>query len=221
MTHLAETLTGSDAETLDALALRFVQGLATGVQEGDDAVFEYEPLKRVEPIEHESRSGFWSWNNGGYEVCLPASLYSAWSSGTCPGPILPIIQSGNRLIAEEWERQHPERPSFLECVCADEGEPGAKWREAAQEWEQEGWQSDDDCYYWKARAVFYAPSSPQNTTGEPEVYLDAYLCRDSYGRDNISWLPYAGGGKADQTAGGFKLTPVSYTHLTLPTNREV
>ena len=206
MAHLANYLPPSEAETLAALALQFVSGHAEGMQERDDAVFEYDPLSRVEPIEHESRDGFWSWNNGGYEVCLPASIYSAWGRSLCPAPILPAIRSGIQFIAEEWNEQHLERPPFETCVTACEGEPGHEWQEAAYEWEQEWWQPNDDCYYWKARAVFYAPGSPNNESGEPEVYLDAYLCADSYGRDIIPWLSCYPGGEADQTSGGFKLT---------------
>ena len=135
-------------------------------------------------------------------MCLPASLCSAWSKGSCPGPILSTIQSGNASIADEWNRQHPDKPPFDECAMGDHGE---ELQEAAHEWETEGWQSDDDCYFWKARAIFYAPDQIPNETGEPEVYLDCYLCADSYGRDNISWLS-AYGSKTDQTSGGFKLT---------------
>jgi hypothetical protein len=206
MALLTETLARPLADSINTNACQWIESIAEGMQALDEAVIEYDPVSRIEAIEHDSRDGFWSWNSGGYEVCLPASLYSAWSSGQCPAPVASIIRSGNTMIADEWKRQHPGRPEFDECVCAGAGDPGYEWQEAAQEWEQEGWQSDDDCYYWKARVIYYAAGAIGNTSGQDEVYLDAYLCSDSYGRDTISWLACYPGGKADQTAGNFKLT---------------
>ena len=58
MSLLTTILPPPEAETLDDLALQFVSGLAEGLADADEAVFEYEPLKAVQPIEHESRSGF-------------------------------------------------------------------------------------------------------------------------------------------------------------------
>lgn len=205
MTNMLETIERPLAEKLDGRARKWIELIAEALQEGDDAVFEYDPVSRIEEIEHEERSGFIPWTNGGYAVTLPASLYHAWSSGSAPAPVVPIIQAGEEILADEWACQFPERPPLVDCICADDNDSAAQWRDTAQEWEMEGWQSDDDCYYWKARIIYYAENNRDNISGKPEVYLDAYLCSDSYGRDYISWLPFTGGGKADRTSGAFKL----------------
>ncbi|WP_158010656.1 hypothetical protein [Tardibacter chloracetimidivorans] len=169
----------------------------------DDAIFEYEPHKRVEEIETEARDGFIPWTSGGYEVCLPASLSHAWGSGSAPEPIQKIIDNETDLIADTWKQQYPDRPPFLECVL---GEHGQELEEQAQEYEMESWQGDDSCYFWKARVMFLAPGDPQNETGKLEVYLDAYLNTDlNYGRDHISWLR-CHGSNPNQTVGTFKRT---------------
>lgn len=202
MALMTDNLPAPQAEAILANARSFVELMAEAFGDHDEAVTDYEPVKRVEAIEHESRSGFWSWNGGGFMVVLPASLGHCWSSGSCPAPLLPMINSGNEILADEWARQHPDRPTLSDCLRADEGEPAYEFREAAQEWEQEAWAAHDGAYFWKARAVFYAASDQGNTSGQDEVYLDAYLCTDlNYGRDHIPWA-----NAKDQTSGSFKMT---------------
>ncbi len=191
--------------------------LAEAIGDNDEAIIDYDNIDRVEAIETEFRDGFIPFTSGGYHVCLPAALSYHWGTGMAPAPVQPLIDSGERIIAEEWARQYPERPPLVDCITAREGEPGHEWQSAAEDWEMESWQSDDDCYYWKARAMILAPDDRGNATGEPEVYIDAYLCTDSYGRDNISWLACYPGGKADQTVGDFKRTIPAAEFETLTT----
>lgn len=181
--------------------------IARGMGEGDDAIFDYDYEGRVEPIEFEARDGFWPWTSGGFEVCLPAALSHHWGTGCAPAAIQPIIDRGSEIIADEWAGHYPERPDFMTCITANPGDTGYEWQSEAEEWESESWLSDTDCYFWKARVIFYAPDDMQNETGEPEIYVDAYLNTDlNYGRDSIPWLRAYPGGKSDQTHGDFKRT---------------
>jgi hypothetical protein len=76
--------------------------------------------------------------------------------------------------------------------------------EKLHDFEREWFQ--DDIYFWKVRAMFHAPDDPNNETGEPEVYFDAYINTDlGYGRDYIGWLSCYGS-NPNQTRGDWKKT---------------
>lgn len=193
--------------------------LAEAMGDNDEACFQYPYADQVEEIERKSRDGFWAWTSGGHHVCLAAAISHHWGTGAAPAPIQPMIDAMDEIIAGEWKREFPERPSWQDCIGfwpdmhpdLFGGEtPMARdipetMQEEAREFEEAIWQEDTDCYYWKARAMIHGPSDRQNETGEWEVYIDAYLCSDTYGRDSISWLS-AYGQKTDQTTGEFKRT---------------
>lgn len=180
--------------------------LAEKIGDADEACFQYPFADRVEKIETEARDGFIPWTHGGHHVCLAAAVSHHQSTGCAPAAIQPYIDEGERMIAEEWARQHPERPALWDCINAGPGEPGYEWQGEAEEWECEAWAHDDDCYFWKARAMIHAPGDLQNESGEWEVYVDAYLNTDiNYGRDHIAWLSCYGG-NPNCTVGDFKRT---------------
>lgn len=195
-----------DGALLQDQARALTTVLARALRDHDEAVFDYDVENRVEEIESTARDGFWPWTSGGFNVTLAASLAHHWGTGSAPAPLQPMLDSGAAIIAEEWDRQHPDQP-FDKAVA---GELGPEVEAKAQEWESEGWMSDDDAYFWKARVMFLAPddmsyrSEEAPEPGEPYVYVDAYLNTDlNYGRDHIRWLS-AYGSSPNQTSGDFK-----------------
>lgn len=176
--------------------------IANGMKSNDEAIFYYGETEGIEPIEDKARDGFIPYTSGGFEVCLPASLNHANSSGAIPAPLQPIIDTWLTDCADAWALEFPDRPAFEDCVCGND----ERLREEAWEYESEYLCNSDECYFWKARVMFLAPDDRQNESGKPEVYVDAYLNTDiGYGRDHIPWMPHYGG-KADQTIGSFKIT---------------
>jgi len=202
---MIETLQNPVFDQADANAAELASLLCEALKDNDEAIFAYDA--KPEPIETEPRDGFWPWTSGGYHMCLPAMLSHHWGTGRVPASLQPMIDEGDRIIANEWARRFPDRPPLLDCIAAwEETDPLHKWHEAACEWECESWNEDTDCYFWKARVMFLAPGDMQNETGKPEVYIDAYLNTDlNYGRDHIPWLR-AYGTNPDQTTGSFKRT---------------
>lgn len=188
-----------------ANARELIGGLAEMLRDGDDAIWDHDVERRIEPIEHEPRSGFWPWTSGGFEVCLPAALSYCWSTGSAPAAIQPMIDQGDRFIAEAWRERYPRRPSLDDCIAGGEG-IRPKWQSEAEEWETEAWMADDDCYFWKARVMFEDAGDMNGDGVAPRVHIDAYLNTDlNYGRDDIGWLS-AYGQKTDQTWGNFKVS---------------
>lgn len=185
-------------------ARELIGGLAEMLRDGDDAILDYDVERRIEPIEHEPRSGFWPWTSGGFEVCLPAALSHHWGTGCAPAPIQPLIESGESFIAEAWAERYPDRPALVACIC-DESIPD-EWRQEAEDWESEAWSEDTDCYFWKARVMFEDAGDMNGDGKAARVHIDAYLNTDlNYGRDDIPWLRCYGR-KADQTWGDFKVS---------------
>lgn len=209
MADTVETIEpGLDSATLAAAMERtqeLVALLAEAMGDSDEACFQYPYADQIEEIETVARDGFWPWTSGGHHVCLAAAISHHSATGAAPSPIQPMIDATDKMIADEWARQFPDRPSHVDCISAGKGELGHEWQIDAEQWEFEAWQGDTDCYYYKARAMIVAPSDHQNESGQWEVYIDAYLCSDSYGRDSIPWLSCYGQ-KTDQTAGDFKRT---------------
>lgn len=189
---------------LDDKAMILMSALAEGLADHDEAIFEYEPLARIEPIETEARDGFWPWTQGGYKVCLPASLRSAQVSGSAPAPIQSLIDSSVKDAEEEWDRANPEFPIAVLYGGCDGGPLYERIRELWYEHADMWFNGSDDCYFWKARIIYYAADNRHNDLDVDSVYIDAYLVTDSYGRDSIPWLAAYPGGKADQTSGDFK-----------------
>lgn len=183
-------------------AYKLALAIADGMKRNDEAIFYYGDDEGINPIETKARDGFIPYTSGGFELCLPASLHSAHSSGQIPAPLQSIIDGWLKDCADEWERQFPDRPSFNDCVCGDD----EKLREAAWDYETDYLCNSDEYYFWKARIMFLDADDRQNETGKPEVFIDAYLNTDiGYGRDYIAWVAPLGG-KANQTVGSFKLT---------------
>ncbi len=187
-------------------ARRLIEKIAVGMADADEAVYDTHP---VEAIESEPRSGFWPWTSGGSMIVLPAALAHHWGTGNAPAPLQPLLDAGARLIEESWAEQYPDRPSLTACITAEPGTPAAEFQSAAERWEVEAWEADEDVYFWKARAMFLAPEDTsfdpdEAPDGGPYVYIDAYLNIDlNYGRDSIGWLR-AYGSEPNQTAGDFK-----------------
>ncbi len=216
---LERDLSASERELVEQRTHEFVTLMAEAMGDDDEACFQYPFADQVEEIERESRSGFIPWTHGGHHVVLAAALSHHWGTGAAPAPVQPLIDAGGEIIASEWARQYPERPSLIDCICSEPdlhpdlfgGETPLphsmpdSWRRAAEDFESESWANDDDCYYWKARAMILSPRDRQNQSGDWEVYVDAYLCTDSYGRDSIPWLSCYGQ-KTDQTVGDWKRT---------------
>ena len=192
------TFTEQHKSNAFALAL----AIADGMKSNDEAIFYYGDDEGIEPIETKARDGFIPYTSGGFEVCLPASLYHAHSSGRIPAPLQSIIDGWLKDCADDWAREYPEKPSLEDCVCGND----EKLREEAWDYESNYLCNSDECYFWKARIMFLNADDRQNETGKPEVYIDAYLNTDiGYGRDHIPWVAPLGG-KANQTIGSFKLT---------------
>lgn len=176
--------------------------IADGMKRNDEAIFYYGNDEGIEPIETKARDGFIPYTSGGYQICLPASLHHAHSSGQVPAPLQSIIDGWLKDCADDWARAYPDKPSFDDCVGGDDDDLRAK----AEEFEGDYLSNSDECYFWKARIMFLGSDDRQNETGKPEVYIDAYLNTDiGYGRDHIPWVAPLGG-KANQTVGSFKLT---------------
>lgn len=176
--------------------------IADGMKRNDEAIFYYGDDEGIEAIETKGRDGFTPYTSGGFEVCLPASLHYAHSSGQAPAPLQSIIDTWLNDAAEEWQRLNPDKPLLVDCVCGDD----EKLREEAWDFETDYLCNSDESYFWKARVMFLDADDRQNETGKPEVFIDAYLNTDiGYGRDHIAWMPHYGG-KANQTVGSFKLT---------------
>jgi hypothetical protein len=183
-------------------AYKLALAIADGMKSNDEAIYYYGETEGVEPIESQARDGFIPYTSGGFEVCLPASLHSAYSSGRNPAPLQPIIDGWLKDAADEWAREFPDRPSLDDCACGDD----EKLRQEAWDYESDYLCNSDECYFWKARVMFLDSDDRQNQSGKPEVFIDAYLNTDiGYGRDHIPWMPHYGG-KANQTIGSFKLT---------------
>lgn len=183
-------------------AYKLVLAIADGMKSNDEAIYYYGETEGIEPIEDKARDGFIPYTSGGFEVCLPASLHSANSSGRIPAPLQPIIDNWLNDAADEWERLNPDKLGLWDCICGDDDDLRAK----AEEFESDYLCNSDECYFWKARVMFLDADDRQNETGKPEVFIDAYLNTDiGYGRDHIPWMPHYGG-KANQTIGSFKLT---------------
>lgn len=190
------------AEQHKSNAYTLALAIADGMKSNDDAIYYYGETEGIDPIESNARDGFIPYTSGGFEVCLPASLYSAYSSGSAPAPIQSIIGTWLKDAADEWAREYSEKPSLIDCICGDDSD----LRELASDFESEYLNNSDECYFWKARVMFLNADDRQNETGKPEVYIDAYLNTDiGYGRDHIPWASHCGG-KSDQTIGSFKLT---------------
>lgn len=183
-------------------AYKLALAIADSMKSNDDAIYYYGETEGIEPIEDKARDGFIPYTSGGFEVCLPASLHSAHSSGRIPAPLQFIIDGWLKDCADDWAREYPEKPSLEDCVCGDD----EKLREEAWDYESNYLCNSDECYFWKARIMFLDADDRQNETGKPEVYIDAYLNTDiGYGRDYIPWVTPLGG-KANQTVGSFKRT---------------
>ena len=183
-------------------AYKLALAIADGMKSNDEAIYCYGETEGIEPIESEFRDGFIPYTSGGFEICLPASLYSANSSGRIPAPLQSIIDGWLKDCADDWAREYPEKPSLEDCVCGDDDDLRAE----AEEFETDYLCNSDECYFWKARIMFLGADDRQNETGKPEVFIDAYLNTDiGYGRDHIPWMPH-NGGKANQTVGSFKIT---------------
>jgi hypothetical protein len=183
-------------------AHKLALAIADGMKSNDEAIYYYGEDEGIEAIESEPRDGFIPYTSGGFEVCLPASLNSAHSSGRIPAPLQGIIDSWLKDAADEWAREYPGKPSLIDCICGEDEDLS----ELACEFESEYLCNSDECYFWKARVMFLDADDRQNESGKPEVYIDAYLNTDiGYGRDHIPWMPHYGG-KANQTVGSFKLT---------------
>ena len=192
------TFTEQHASNAHKLAL----AIADGMKSNDDAIYYYGETEGIEPIEDKARDGFIPYTSGGFEVCLPASLSSAHSSGRVPAPIQPIIDTWLKDAADEWAREYPDKPSLVDCILGDDRDLSEK----AADFESDYLCNSDESYFWKARVMFLDADDRQNESGKPEVYIDAYLNTDiGYGRDHIPWIAPLGG-KANQTVGSFKLT---------------
>jgi hypothetical protein len=193
------------------LARRFIEEFIEAAQHADETYhYDAEP----EEIENEQRSGFIPWTDGGWQTCLPNDVYSSVSRGGAHPAIQAIYDLNQPDCIESWWRKRfgnlPDSVASLRGMSlfnhlygliADEDDA----REDFHEWEVEWWGDSDSIYYWKARAIYYAAGNSDNTTGEPEIYFDAYLCLDEYGRDSIPWLR-AYGSPSDQTRGNWKRT---------------
>lgn len=192
----------TEAHRDKAIALAHIFG--DYLQRGDDAIFTYD--REPEAIETEARSGFIPWTSGGAELVHCASIGYARGSGCASAPIQAIIESDEAFMEEEWARNFPDRPSIWDCIHGyDDPAIPREWQSEAEDWDNEWFMSNDDCYYYKARVIFLSPDDRQNESGAPEVYIDCYLVTDSYGRDDIPWLSYYGQNR-DQTRGDFKRT---------------
>lgn len=193
-------MTFTEQHKANAYALALA--IADGMKSNDEAIFYYGDDEGIEPIENTASDGFIPYTSGGYEVCLPASLYSANSSGRIPAPLQSIIDNWLNDCADEWEGFNPDKPKLWDCICGDDDD----LRADAEQFESDYLNNSDECYFWKARIMFLDADDRQNESGKPEVYIDAYLNTDiGYGRDHIAWMPHYGG-KANRTVGSFKLT---------------
>jgi hypothetical protein len=183
-------------------AYKLALAIAEGMKHNDEAVYYYGETEGIEPIEDKARDGFIPFTSGGFEVCLPASLNHANSSGRIPAPLQPIIDTWLNDAADEWRAANPDKPPLFDCICGDDDDLRAE----AEEFESDYLCNSDESYFWKARVMFLDADDRQNESGNPEVFIDAYLNTDiGYGRDHIPWMPHYGG-KANQTVGSFKLT---------------
>jgi hypothetical protein len=175
---------------------------------GFNDVYSYD--NEPEEIENRDRGGFWPWTEGGWTITHRALLSYAHSSGCAPAEIRSMLDSTLLDCERSFVREKGVEVSF--DTSKDKAKVkrffnrmSDKRRDEYYEFE-DTWLSEGGTYFYKVRAIYYAPGNTDNVTGEPEVYFNAYLNTDlEYGRDSISWLPCLGG-KADQTAGTFKRT---------------
>ena len=158
-----------------------------------EQVDTYEP--KIEKVETEARDGFIPWTEGGFAVTLPGSLFSAWAKGAGPEPVREILDRLWALAEKDWAETYPDRPSLNDSTA------DAEYCNEAAEYEIGYFEGD---YFWKSNILFLDADNHQNKSGKPEVCINVYLNTDiDYGRDYIAWIPYTGGGKADQTVNGY------------------
>lgn len=150
----------------------------------------------VEEIEHASYSGFWSWNNGGFNAMAVTDLYSVWSTGAYDqqGRIADTIDSCSDDIAESFFNENEAKLKSLwitkeMCTYHDLSEAGQK--RLAEEFSdyEYTWLSEGGEFWYQARVIYYAPDNARNESGENEAYFMAGLNTDyGYGRDS-GFLP--------------------------------
>lgn len=145
----------------------------------------------VDEIEHESRSGFWSWNNGGFDALAWTDLRAAWGSGIGnEGKIAEVIDSCLTDAADSFWRENEEKLKALEiteetCNYHDlyEAGHGDLAEEVSQE--EDSWLSEGGEFWYQCRVIFFSPDNSSNESGKPEAYFMAGLNTDyGYGRDS-------------------------------------
>lgn len=151
----------------------------------------------IEEVEHESRSGFCAYTNGGFDCCIASDLGHVYGSGSVPADLQKYVDSDLADIKIEWNKANPDHeyddifaptPEELgQLALFDDGHrftEAEHWKEKYWEFESE-WMSEGNTYFYKIRALYFAPENSSNETGEREVYFLAGLCTDfEYGRDS-------------------------------------
>ena len=164
-----------------------------------------------EPVENDRAPGFIPFTSGGFTLCV-AQTFNAEENGQ-PGPIRQIIRESLKDACENAMRnQGLQTPGGFDGLEAWEAYNACYELFDDQSDEQDQFCGDvdawfsEDCYFWKANALFFAPGQIGNETGECEVYFDAYLNTDlNYGRDYVGWLGCYGT-DPDRTTGPWRKT---------------
>lgn len=192
MTDTLESTNRSAFAAVDNLVKDWCEEVSEDTSQFGDA-YDY----KLEPVEHESRSGFIAFTNGGWDGIVFASLGSAYSSGDTPKVIQPYLDSALKEAEEEFDREHgegtvkaiyawgddPAQLPLIEGVRQPDHPLQEEWWEFQDEWLRSG-----DTYFYKVRALYFDSDNSRNESGEPEVFFAVGVNTDfEYGRDHIAW----------------------------------
>lgn len=171
---------------VDGLVRKWIEDVSEHVCTYPDVTDQY---ARIDPIEHESYSGFIAFTNGGYDAVICADMGTAHGSGSIPGWIEAHLEADLKECANAWDRQNPD------CTYATifTNAPVGEWQSAAEEryWEWEhDWLCEGGTYFYKVRALYYAQENNRSESGHDEIHLCCGICTDfEYGRDKgTQWL---------------------------------
>lgn len=138
----------------------------------------------LDEIETQRRDGFIPFTNGGFEVVACASMGNAHGSGCVPDAIEPYL---TRTLEDCRKTFIAHRGLPEDCSPWDPEDVGQDTAEEFWDYESE-WLWEGGTYFYKARAIFYAPDNAHGS-GEAEVYIMAAINTDfEYGRDSVPWL---------------------------------